>query len=293
MPMLRALLLSTRPHQWTKNALFVFPAIVFDVKLLQLDMLTRVAAACGLLILVSGSVYLINDLFDREQDRHHPSKRLRPIAAGELPVGAARLAAALLAIVGLAAAFQFDSEVGLLLAIYLCVQIAYSMFLKNIGLLDVLTVASGFVIRVLIGGVAIDVAISPWLLTFTGLLALFLAVGKRRQELVKLRGAAEAARPVFRHYNLALLDEMLRIATTSALITYILYTIEVETMIKQGLNLGFLTVPFILYGLLRYLYLLHVEEIDGAPDEVLLTDRPLQLAVLLAGVTYFVILYVV
>ncbi len=291
--MLGAIFQAMRPRQWTKNVLFVFPAILFDVKLLDVDALVRVVVACILLILVSGSVYIINDLLDLEQDRQHPSKRHRPIAAGELPAAAAKAQALILALFALVFAYNFDAEVFVLLGLYIVVQLLYSSYLKHIALLDVLTVSAGFVIRVLIGGVVIDVFVSPWLLAFTGLLALFLVIGKRRQEYVALGDNAAQSRTAFRHYNLPLLDEMLRITTTSTLLTYILYTIEVETMTIQDLNLGLLTVPFVLYGLLRYLYLLHVEAIESAPDEVLLADRPIQASVFLAGVSYFLILYVI
>ena len=291
MDTLSALVRSMRPQQWTKNVFFVFPAILFDAKLLQAELLIRVIAASGLLILVSGSVYIINDLMDREQDKAHPSKRHRPIASGSLSVSVALLAAAALAVVALALAYGLDFELFLLLTLYLLLQIVYSLRLKHVALLDVLVVAAGFVIRVMVGGVVIDVEVSPWLYAFTGLLALFLVVGKRRQELVKLGDQAENTRPIFRQYNLPLLDDMLRLVTTSTLITYILYTIEVETMTKHGANLGLTTVPFVLYGLLRYLYLLHVEETDSAPEEILLADRPIQITVMLAGVAYFIILY--
>ena len=291
MDTLSALVRSMRPQQWTKNIFFVFPAILFDAKLLQAELLIRVIAASGLLILVSGSVYIINDLMDREQDKAHPNKRHRPIASGSLSVSVAQLAAAALAVVALALAYGLDFELFLLLALYLLLQIVYSLRLKHVALLDVLVVAAGFVIRVMVGGVVIDVEVSPWLYAFTGLLALFLVVGKRRQELVKLGDQAENTRPIFRQYNLPLLDDMLRLVTTSTLITYILYTIEVETMTKHGTNLGLTTVPFVLYGLLRYLYLLHVEETDSAPEEILLADRPIQITVMLAGVAYFIILY--
>ncbi len=290
---MRAIVLTIRPRQWTKNVLFVFPAILFDVKLLESESLVRVIGACILLIMVSGSIYIFNDLFDREQDRLHPVKRNRPIAAGTLPVPIAILEAAVLALVALLFAFSLDSDVGILLILYIVIQVFYSLHLKHVALLDVFAVSAGFVIRVLVGGAVINVPVSPWLLAFTGLLALFLVIGKRRQELVKLGAQAIHSRPSFRHYNLPLLDEMLRIATTATLITYILYTIEVETMTKQGINYGLLTVPFILYGLMRYLYLLHVEAIDSSPDEVFLTDRPIQIAVSLAAIAYFVILYIV
>ena len=288
----RALIRSMRPQQWTKNILFVFPAILFDAKILELELLIRVIAAAGLLVLVSGSVYIVNDLMDREQDRAHPRKRHRPIASGMLSVTVAKLAAAILAAVSLGLAYRLDFELFLLLALYLLTQLVYSLRLKHIALLDVLIVAAGFVIRVMVGGVVIDVEVSPWLYAFTGLLALFLVVGKRRQELVLLGDQAANTRQTFRQYNLPLLDDMLRIVTTSTLITYILYTIEVETMTKRGAHWGLITVPFVLYGLFRYLYLLHVEETSSAPEEILLADRPIQLALLLAGIAYFIILYV-
>ena len=288
----RALIRSMRPQQWTKNILFVFPAILFDAKILELELLLRVIAAAGLLVLVSGSVYIVNDLMDQEQDRAHPRKRHRPIASGMLSVTVAKLAAAILAAVSLGLAYRLDFELFLLLALYLLTQLVYSLRLKHIALLDVLIVAAGFVIRVMVGGVVIDVEVSPWLYAFTGLLALFLVVGKRRQELVLLGDQAANTRKTFRQYNLPLLDDMLRIVTTSTLITYILYTIEVETMTKRDAHWGLITVPFVLYGLFRYLYLLHVEETSSAPEEILLADRPIQLALLLAGIAYFIILYV-
>ena len=249
-----------RPQQWTKNILFVFPAILFDAKLLEFDLLIRVIAAAGLLVLVSGSVYIINDLMDRDQDRAHPNKRHRPIASGVLSATVAKLASAILAAVSLGLAYSLDFELFLLLVLYLLIQLIYSFRLKRIALLDVLIVSAGFVIRVMVGGAVIDVEVSPWLYSFTGLLAMFLVVSKRRQELVMLGDQAENTRLTFQQYNLPLLDDMLRIVTTSTLITYILYTIEVETMTKHGANWGLITVPFVLYGLLRYLYLLHVEE---------------------------------
>ncbi|MCY4070010.1 MAG: decaprenyl-phosphate phosphoribosyltransferase [Chloroflexi bacterium] len=292
MSTVRALIRSMRPQQWTKNVLFVFPAILFDAKLLEFDLLIRVIAAAGLLVIVSGSVYIINDLMDRDQDRAHPKKRHRPIASGVLSATVAKLASAILAFVSLGLAYSLEFELFLLLVIYLLVQIIYSLRLKHIALLDVLIVAAGFVIRVMVGGVVIGVEVSPWLYAFTGLLALFLVVGKRRQELVMLGDQAQNTRLTFRQYNLPLLDDMLRIVTTSTLITYILYTIEVETMTKHGANWGLITVPFVLYGLLRYLYLLHVEETASAPEEILLADRPIQITVMLAGIAYFIILYV-
>lgn len=289
--MLIGLLQTMRPRQWTKNILFVFPPLVFDSLLFDLDALTRVALCGCLLILISGSIYIINDLADLTADRAHPQKKSRPLAAGLVSVPAARIAAAILPALALALANAVDQELFWVLLAYFVLQVAYSFRLKHIVLLDILVVAAGFVLRVLAGGVVIDVRLSPWLYTSAGLLALFLVIGKRRQEYSALGDKAAATRPVFAHYNLALLDEMLRIVTASAMITYILYTVEARTMVRYGENLGLLTVPIVIYGLFRYLYLIYVRDEGSAPDEVLLTDRPLQATIFAAALAYFVIIY--
>ena len=292
MDALRNLLITMRPKQWTKNVLFVFPAIVFSEQLFELDLLVRVIVCCILLAVCSGCVYVINDLADREADRAHPVKRLRPIAAGRLSIAAAKAAAVLLLSFTLVAAYYFDERLALLVIVYFALQIAYSLCVKHIVILDVLAVAAGFVLRLLAGGIVIDVRLSPWLYASAGLLALFLVIGKRRQELAALGEDAAATRPIFSQYNLALLDDMLRIVTSATTITYIIYTVESPTMIRDGQNLGLITVPFVIYGLFRYLYLIHVEDRGGAPDEVLLNDRPLQAAIALAALAYVIILYV-
>lgn len=294
MQALMGLLRTMRPRQWTKNVLFVFPAIIFDGKLTDLEALGRVIVACILLILMSGTVYIINDLVDIEKDKQHPKKKNRPLPSGELPKQVAQLAAIVLPLFTLGFAFFWDTGLFFVLLIYLVIQIAYSFYLKHIVLLDVLTVTSGFVLRVIAGVVVIEVAntFSPWLYACSALLALFLAVGKRRQELVTLGADAVKTRPIFAYYNLALIDDMLRLVTTSTFLTYLLYTIEADTGTFQGYQLGLLTVPFVLYGLFRYLYLMHVRGEGGAPDEVLLTDRPLQLAIIGWGIIFLVLLYV-
>ena len=286
-----ALITTMRPKQWTKNVLFVFPAIVFSEQLFELELLGRVLVCCMLLVVSSGCVYIINDLADIEADRAHPVKRLRPIAAGTLSASAARAAVAALLPLVLLAAYHFDRRLALLIIVYFAVQFAYSRYLKHIVILDVLVVAAGFVLRLLAGGIVIDVSLSPWLFASASLLALFLAIGKRRQELASLGESAVNTRPIFARYNLPLLDDMLRIVTSATTITYIIYTIESPTMVRSGQNLGLLTAPFVIYGLFRYLYLIHVEERGGAPDEVLLSDRPLQATMILAALAYAVILY--
>jgi 4-hydroxybenzoate polyprenyltransferase len=287
-----------RPKQWTKNVIFVFPALIFDRKFGDLDAFFRVLIACILLILMAGTVYIINDLVDIEKDRQHPKKKLRPLPSGQLPLPLARIAAVIIPLATLAFAFWWDwpnennFSIGFVLLIYLLIQIAYSFYLKHIVLIDVLTVTSGFLLRVVAGVAVINVEnFSPWLYACAGLLALFLAVGKRRQELIELGDHAKNTRPIFKDYNLALIDDMLRLITTSTFIAYLLYTIEAETGTFGGVKLSLVTVPIVLYGLFRYLYLIHVRGEGSAPDEVLLTDRPLQLVVVAWGTTWMILLY--
>jgi len=281
-----------RPRQWTKNVLFVFPALFFDAQLFS-PAFFNVLAACVFMILMSGTVYIINDLVDIEKDRQHPRKKFRPLAAGEVPLPLAQAAAVLIPIVALILAASWNWKLAVVMMIYLVSQIAYSFYLKNVVIIDVLTVASGFVLRVIAGVVVIEVArFSPWLYAAAGLLALFLVVSKRRQELINLGANAVNTRPIFQQYNLPLLDDMLRMVTTSTLITYILYTIERETAIQvTGVNLTLATVPFVLYGLFHYLYLVHVKEESAPPDEVLLKDFRLQVVLVLWGISYLIIIY--
>lgn len=292
MQALIGLIKTMRPKQWTKNLLFVFPAIVFDGQLFDLVPFLRVLLAFILLNALSGTVYIINDLVDIEADKQHPDKRLRPLPSGTLPKNMAILAAIVLPIIALSIAVVYSPPLAIILVAYLLMQVAYSFALKHIVIIDVLTIMVGFIMRVAAGVVVIEVEnFSPWLYATTGLLALFLAVGKRRQELINLGENAVNVRRIYREYNLALIDDMLRLVTTGTLITYVLYTIEVPTETEPQ-NLGLITVPIVMYGLLRYLYLIHVRGEGSAPDEVLLKDRPLQLTIVLFGLTFIAILYV-
>lgn len=285
-----ALIRTMRPKQWTKNLLFIFPAIAFDGQLFELEPFLRVLLAFVLFTMISGTVYIINDLVDIESDRQHPKKKYRPLPSGQLPLGMARTAAVIIPAVALLLSL-YSLKLTAILVAYLIMQLLYSLSLKHVVIIDVLVIMIGFIMRVAAGVVVIDIRnFSPWLYACTGLLALFLAVGKRRQELITLGENATNTRPIFKDYNLALIDDMLRVVTTSTLITYILYTIEVRTPVGQ--NLGLLTVPFVLYGLFRYLYLIHVRGEGSAPDEVLLKDRPLQVDILLFALTHIVILYI-
>lgn len=291
MQALIGLIRTMRPRQWTKN-LIVFAGIVFDGQLFCPDSLARVIAAFFLLCLISGSIYIVNDLVDIESDRQHPTKRKRPLPSGQLPITVARIAAVLLPLVTIGVAALLSQGFALVLVGYLVLHLAYSFILKDIVILDVLAVMAGFVLRVAAGTVVIQVArFSPWLYACIALLSLFLIIGKRRQELLQLAERAGDIRVSLKQYNLPLLDDMLRMVMTGILIAYLLYAIEEPSVLLAGTNLALLTVPFVLYGVFRYLYLLHVKNVGDAPEEVLLKDRPLQIAIGLWGLTFVAILY--
>jgi 4-hydroxybenzoate polyprenyltransferase len=278
-----SLLLSLRPGQWTKNFLVLAP-LLFAVKLFDPASLIRAGAAFLIFCGLSSVVYLFNDVMDRESDRHHPTKRFRPIAAGDLSVTGALVVATLLAAVALGAAYSLGWRFGAIATAYLALQTLYSGPLKHMVILDVLTLSIGFVLRAVAGAVVIDVVISHWLLVCTILLALFLALAKRRHELVLLAGGAASHRPILDEYSAYLLDQMIAVVTASTLIAYIFYTISPETEQKFGTSWLGLTIPFPLYGIFRYLYLVHRREGGGSPSDLLLNDRPL-----LACVTFWVV----
>lgn len=288
-----ALIRTMRPKQWTKNVLFVYPALVADGQMFMVEPLLRVTLACALLCLLAGAVYILNDLVDLESDKMHPRKKLRPLPSGQLPLPLARAAAFLLPLFSLVVALLLGWKLALVLAAYYGLQLAYIFWLKHVPLLDIFALTTGFVLRVAAGVVVINVTnFSPWLYVVLGLLASFLTIAKRRQELILLGSDAGKVRRIFQHYNLPLLDELMRITTTSTLIAYIVYTIETPSPLLAGTNLALATVPFVMFGLFRYLYLIHVRGESAPPDEVLLKDRPLQLDIALYALTFVVILYV-
>ncbi len=283
-----------RPKQWTKNVLFIFPALIFDGKLFDMPSFLAVAYACALLCLTAGSVYILNDLVDIESDKQHPRKRLRPLPSGQLPVMLARVAVVIIPLAVLALSLAFNWKLAVILAVYFISQILYSFYLKHIVIVDILTVTFGFVLRIAAGVVVIQVAnFSPWLYVCGGLLALFLAVGKRRQELLLLGEDAAKVRKIFQYYNIQFLDEMLRVVTTGTFITYTMYAIEAPSPLLAQTKMALATVPFVLYGLFRYLYLIYVKGEMAAPDEVFLKDRPLQIDIALFAISFVVILYVI
>jgi 4-hydroxybenzoate polyprenyltransferase len=270
---LTAVVASLRPHQWVKN-LFVFAGVVFAQQLFTPAVWRAVAAFvlfCGL----SGAIYILNDVADRERDRLHPKKRERPIASGRLRPRVALAVAVLLLAGSLAAGVALSPGFALVGAVYAALLVAYSVWLKHIVIVDVLTVACGFVLRAVAGTVVIDVAISGWLLICTVLIALFLALGKRRHEYLALDAAAADHRPILAEYSAGLLDQMIAVVTASTVTAYALYTMSPETVAKFRTHLLPATLPFVLYGIFRYLYLLYRRQLGGNPSELFLHDRPL------------------
>lgn len=287
--MLVGLLKTMRPRQWTKNV-FVFVALFFDGQITNLTSVLNTLAAFVLLCLMSSAVYIMNDLSDIEGDRQHPVKRKRPLAAGQLSPTIAIFTVVLFAIGSLVAGFWLSQALGWILLAYLGIQIAYTFYLKNVVLLDVFVVSFGFILRIAAGVVVIDVQrFSPWLYVFGGFLALFMILGKRRHELVLLGESAGSHRSSLEEYNLELIDLLLMIVTTSAVAAYSLYTFLAEGLPANHLMM--LTIPFVLYGIFRYLYLIHVRHEGGAPEEILLRDRPMQVTLLLYGAMVFTALY--
>jgi 4-hydroxybenzoate polyprenyltransferase len=289
MSLTRALLLSVRPHQWTKN-LVVLAALAFSKHLFDGDALARALAAFLVFCALSGATYILNDLVDLQQDRLHPVKRLRPLASGALPMALARGAGLLLMLAALAAAVALGGRFVLVAGGYLLLNVAYSLALKHVVILDVLAIAIGFVLRAVAGALVIEVVFSEWLLVCTILLALFLALAKRRHELVTL-GDAKSHRPILAEYSPYLLDQMISVVTASCLTAYAFYTLAPDTIEKYQTDRLSLTIPFVIYGIFRYLYLVHRKEQGGSPSDLLLTDRPLLGAVALWALAVVVIVY--
>jgi 4-hydroxybenzoate polyprenyltransferase len=284
------LLISLRPGQWTKN-LLVFAGLLFGRRLLDETAVTEAVAAFAVFCGLSGAVYLINDIADRETDRRHPLKARRPIASGALSVVTASAAALVLLLTAVVGALALGRWFAAVAVAYVALQALYSGPLKHIVIIDVLTLAIGFVLRAVAGAVAVNVEISHWLLVCTVLLALFIALAKRRHEIVLLAGDAPTHRPILGEYSPYLLDQMISVVTASTLIAYIFYTVSPETQAKFGTPWLGLTIPFPLYGIFRYLYLVHRREGGGSPADLLLTDRPLLLCVALWAVSVALIIY--
>jgi 4-hydroxybenzoate polyprenyltransferase len=285
----RALVLSLRPHQWIKN-LVVLAALAFSKHLFEPDAFARAFLAFAIFCALASCVYLVNDLVDLQRDRLHPLKRSRPLASGALSPHAAQTAASILLPAALVASLALGTAFAACATAYIALGLAYSLLLKHSVILDVLAVALGFVLRAVAGAFAIGVHFSPWLVVCTLLLALFLALAKRRHELVTLDDAA-AHRLSLADYSAPLLDQMIAIVTASCLTAYAFYTLAPETVEKYRTERLALTIPFVIYGIFRYLYLVHRRELGGSPTEALLTDRPLLVAVALWALAMVLIVY--
>ena len=294
---LLAVLRAVRPRQWPKN-LIVFMALLFSIddkwQLTDpsswLDLLGWTLLTFVLFCLVSSADYLVNDIVDRESDRQHPRKRKRPIAAGQLSVRAAQIWAVALAALAIGGAFAITWSVGAVISGYLALMLAYTFWLKHIVLIDMMVIGAGFVLRAMAGGLAIDVPISPWLYVVTALGALFLVINKRTAEIKLLKEGSANHRPILEEYSAELLAQIGALVTASTLIAYGLYTFTAENLPDN--NSMMLTIPFVLYGLLRYLYLVDKHDEGGSPEEVLLRDRPLQADILLWVATAATVLVV-
>ena len=286
--MLINLLKTMRPKQWPKNV-FIFTALVFVEELFTPAPLLKTIAAFFLFCLMSSAVYLINDVVDIEKDRQHPTKRLRPLPSGQLNPSVAIAAGALIPLVTLPLSFRLDFYFGLVALAYFLTMIVYSFILKNIMILDVLTIAAGFVLRAVAGAVVISVPISPWLYVCTTLVALFIGFSRRRHELVLLAENANQHRASLNEYSLPLLDQMIAVVTSATIIAYSLYTFSAPNLPPNHAMM--LTIPFVLYGVFRYLYLIHVENKGGTPEEIFLSDLPMIIALGLWALAVIAVLY--
>lgn len=285
-----AFLRALRPKQWIKNCV-IFAPLIFAHHMTDLHFVWRSVAAFVLFCMASSAVYLLNDIIDLENDRVHPTKRLRPLAAGEITIPAAMGVGVLLAMAAVAGSVVLSKPFALLVLTYLAANILYSLWLKHVVIVDVMIISSGFVIRALGGALVIGVEISPYLILCTVLLSLFLGFTKRRQELAQLEGGAASHREILREYSVAFLDQMISIVTACTVVAYSLYTLAPETRARVGTPYLPLTIPFVLYGIFRYLYLVHQRNMGDNPTGALYADRPLMINVILWVVAAVAILY--
>ena len=287
---LRDLFQLLRPMQWSKNTV-LFAALIFAKHLFVLSDLITVTlgflAFCGL----ASGAYVMNDLRDCERDREHPLKSLRPLPSGRLRRGTAMALSVTLVLAGMLAAIALRPAFGLLAGVYFVLQVAYTFWLKEVVILDVMSIAAGFVIRAVAGGVLIMVPVSPWLIICTFLLALFLGFSKRRHELILLEARATNHRASLKEYSPYFLDQMIAVVTASTVVAYAIYTASPEVRDKLGTDKLYLTIPFVLFGIFRYLYLVHQREEGGNPTQLLLRDQPLLIDVLLWITTATLLLY--
>jgi 4-hydroxybenzoate polyprenyltransferase len=288
-------LLTMRPRQWIKNS-FVFAALAFSEQRLWTQPLPvlQTLAAFALFSLAASSIYLVNDLVDIEKDRVHPKKCHRPLASGKLSPAIAVGATVSLIAFSLPMSYLLDPDGGFLLVLlaYIVIQgLLYSYYLKNIVILDILTIAAGFVLRTLAGGAVLDVTITPWLMVCMGLLAVFLGIGKRRHELMLLTHGAGEHRRILREYSVPMLDQMISIVTASIIMAYSMATFSAPAVPREPYPMLMITIPFVVYGIFRYLYLIYQRDEGGSPEELVMKDVPLAASIALWGVSVLVLLF--
>ena len=288
--MLKALIKTMRPKQWAKNV-FLMAAVVFDRKLTYTDAILHTILGVFAFSLVASVVYIINDIADVEADRQHPTKRNRPIAAGKLPMPAAWFAVLILLAIAFPLAYWLSPSFALISFFYLILNLTYSKWIKHVVLLDIIVLASFYVIRVAAGVALIDVVrFSPWIYIFTTFLALLMGTGKRRAELSEIADGPNAQRRVLDGYTLSFLDQLITLASGMTIITYGLYTFSAPNLPENHAMM--FTIPFIIYAIFRYQYLLQVKGTGGAPEDLVLSDRPLQAAIILWGIAVLVVFYI-
>lgn len=281
---------SSRLHQWVKN-FFIFAALIFSGHLFILNDLLLTAAGFFIFSLATSAIYIFNDVADIEKDKLHPEKSKRPLPSGKLKTSTAIIASTIIGLSALLLSFLLNFNFTLVLIGYIILNILYSLYIKSLVILDVMTIAAGFVLRIYAGALLINVPVSEWLIICTILLALFLGFSKRRSELVLLENSANTHRSVLGHYSPQFLDQMIGIVTASTVMSYALYTISEETVLKFGTNNLIYTVPFVLYGIFRYLYLVHKKEVGGNPTLAILKDIPLLINLILWIISAGIIIY--
>ena len=296
MQTIRGVIRTMRPKQWIKNA-FIFGALVFSEEHLwrSVPAIVTVISAFFVFCAAASAIYFINDIVDVEKDRAHPRKRNRPIAAGILSIPVAAVIALVLLVIAVLGAWMVDGDTDFLVIIvtYLVVQgVLYSYVLKNIVIIDIFTIAAGFVFRAIAGAMVLDIAITPWLLLCMGLLALFLGLGKRRGELVLLEHGAASHRKILQEYSIGMIDQMLSIVTSATIIAYTLFTFTSRTMPLEPYPVMMITVPIVIYAIMRYIYLVHHNHEGSSPDELVLTDLPLALSIVCWGVMVVTLLII-
>ncbi|SYZ74799.1 conserved membrane hypothetical protein [Candidatus Zixiibacteriota bacterium] len=289
--MLKEIVKLLRPSQWIKNGV-VLAGLIFAEKADQLVLVEKSLLVLVAFCFLSSSVYVLNDIVDRDRDRLHPLKKNRPLASGRISPMTAGVTGVILLIAGLGLSYIVGASLLIVSVAYVTLNILYTFLLKNVVIIDVMTIAAGFVLRALAGAVAIRVEFSGWLLVATFVLALFLALGKRRHEITFLQGEATAHRKILEKYSTQLLDQLIGVVTASTVITYLFYTLSRDIQVKLHTQYLYVTIPFVIYGIFRYLYLVHKEEQGGSPTTLLLNDRPLLLDVLLWLASVLLILYI-